>query len=246
MTETGATTIAPLQNIMLCTKALDRAISRPQHLPGMVVFYGPSGFGKSMAACYAMNKYNAVYIECKSTWTRKAILTAIARELGVVPAATMYGLTDQISGALVLSGRPLIIDEVDYIVDRQAVEIIRDLHEGSQAPILLIGEEKLPVKLKKWERFHGRILDFVQAQAADFNDAAILARFYCKKVAISEDLLASVTDVARGSARRICVNLAYIEEETLTRGRREVDLAAWHGWKKHFFTGEAPVRAVLS
>lgn len=239
-------TIAPLQNVSLCTKALDRSISRPQHLPSMVVFYGPSGYGKSMAACYATNKLNAVYIECKSTWTRKAILSAIARELGVVPATTMYELTDQISSALVLSERPLIIDEVDYVVDRHAVEIIRDIHEGAQVPILLIGEEKLPVKLKKWERFHGRILDFVQAQPASFDDAAILARFYCKRVAVSEDLLAAVTEVARGSARRICVNLALIEEEALTRGKKDVDLGTWRSWKRHFFTGEAPVRAVFS
>jgi len=40
-------TTAPLTNVSLCMKALSRAMDRPGHLPGMVCFYGPSGWGKS-------------------------------------------------------------------------------------------------------------------------------------------------------------------------------------------------------
>ena len=63
-------TIAPLKNVAMCGRALDRAITRPQHLPGMVCFYGPSGFGKSFAAAYTANNIRH-YIECKSTWTKR-------------------------------------------------------------------------------------------------------------------------------------------------------------------------------
>ncbi|WP_207214001.1 hypothetical protein [Solidesulfovibrio carbinolicus] len=60
-----------------------------------------------------------------------------------------------------LHGRPLIIDEMDHVVERNAVELVRDLYEASRAAILLIGEKALPGKLAQWERFHGRILDWV-------------------------------------------------------------------------------------
>ena len=43
-------TVANLANVSLAVKALERAIDRPAHLPGMVVLYGPSGWGKSTAA----------------------------------------------------------------------------------------------------------------------------------------------------------------------------------------------------
>lgn len=241
MTE-GNGTIAPLKNVALAARALERAMSRPQHLPGMVCFYGPSGFGKSFAAAYAANKYRAYYIECKSTWTKKAILTAIAREMGLVPAHTMYELTDQISEHLALSDRPLIVDEMDHIVKRDAVEIIRDLYEGSHVPILLIGEELLPDNLKQSERFHGRVLDFVPALAADAGDAKVLARFYCHRVRVADDLVAEVAKVARGSIRRICVNLARIEEEALETGKQEMDLSSWRAMGKGFWTGEGLVR----
>jgi len=235
-------TIAPLKNVSLCTLALERAIGRQQHLPGIVDFHGPSGFGKTFAACYAMNEYNAVYIEAKSTWTRKAILIAIARELGIAPGHTMYEITEQVSERLALSNRPLIVDEMDHIVNQGAVEVIRDIYEGSHAPILLIGEENLPRKLAKWERFHGRILDFIAAQPADAEDARILAEFYCSRIELHDDILASLAEAANGSIRRICVNLALIEETALQVGKKVIDLGAWSAFKKGFWTGQVNER----
>nr|WP_249123784.1 ATP-binding protein [Pseudomonas aeruginosa] len=70
-------------------------------------------------------------------------------------------MADQIAEELAASGRPLIIDEMDHLVAAGQVELIRDLYESSQASILLIGEEMLPTKLKKYERFHGRVLSWV-------------------------------------------------------------------------------------
>jgi hypothetical protein len=62
---------------------------------------------------------------------------------------------------LAKSGRPLIIDEFDHLMKGDKVELIRDLYEGSQGTFLIIGEEMLARKLEKWERFHGRILNWV-------------------------------------------------------------------------------------
>jgi DNA transposition AAA+ family ATPase len=216
---------------------------RQESLPGMVVFHGPSGWGKSMAACYTAIRHNCFYIECRSTWTRKAILEAIVREMAMTPSHTTYGLTEQVSQRLALSGRPLIIDEMDHIVDKNAVEIVRDIYEGSGVPILMIGEERLPEKLTRWERFHGRILDFIGAQAADIEDAKVLAKFYAKDVECADDLLHALSDAARGSIRRICVNLAHIEEAVMSGGSgRALDLAGWMDLGKGFWTGDAVTR----
>lgn len=245
MTDSNGTTsgsIAPLKNVALATKALERAINRPQHLPGMMCLYGPAGFGKSFAAAYAANKHRAYHIQCKDAMTRKSLLMEIAEEMGIPPAATLYDLTKQISTQLVATDRPLIIDEVDHIVKKGAVETIRDLYESSFVAILLIGEENLPASLKKWERFHSRILDFIPAQAADASDTKTLAQFYCHRVQIGSDLIEEISRRAKGSIRRICVNLARIEEESLEMGRKDMDLASWMGTRKGFWTGEAVIR----
>lgn len=235
-------TVAPLANVGLCTGALDRAMSRAAHLPGMVCFYGPSGWGKSTAAAYTANRSRAYYVECKSTWTKKATLMAIIHEIGIPSPKTIYEMTDAICEQLARSGRPLIIDEMDHLVEKSAVEIIRDLYEGSGAAILLIGEERLPKKLEKWERFHGRILDFIPAQPADIEDARHLARLYCRHVAIADDLIAKIHEASAGSARRICVNLERVQEEAIALGQTEIDLARWGS--RPFFSGEAPARRI--
>lgn len=238
----GGSTVAPIANVGRCMAALNRAMDRKAHLPGMVTFYGPSGWGKSTAAGYVANRYRAYYVEAKSSWTRKALLLSICKEMGIAPAKTIYELTDQISEQLALSGRPLIVDEMDHIVDRNAVEVVRDIYEGSNGAILLIGEERLPAKLKVWERFHGRILEWVPAQPASLEDAGHLAGLYCTDVAVEDDLLGQIHDLAHGSVRRICVNIDLVREEALKNGWRYVDLDTWGN--RELYTGEAPARRV--
>jgi DNA transposition AAA+ family ATPase len=237
-------TVAPLTNVGLCSGALDRAMNRAAHLPGMVVFYGPSGFGKSTAAAFTANRTRAYYVECRSTWTRRATLAAILHEMGIAApgGGRIYEMSDAICEQLAKSGRPLIVDEMDHLVDKAAVELIRDLYEGSGAAILLIGEERLPKKLEKWERFHGRILDFVPAQPADLDDARHLAKLYCDGVTIEEDLLKEIHKLAHGSARRICVNLERVRAEAASTGLKRMGLGAWG--QRELYTGEAPARRI--
>ena len=101
-TTTGSITVARLTNVMLGLVALQRAMERPRHLPGMVVFHGPSGWGKSTAAAFTANSTQAYYVECKSSWTRKALLLSILKEMGIEPAKieTGVGLSDPVQQAL--------------------------------------------------------------------------------------------------------------------------------------------------
>lgn len=233
-------TTAPITNVSLCGTALMSVMSRAAHLPGIAVFCGPSGYGKSTAAAYCANKWRAYYIQVKSVWTRKAFLHAILKEMGIQPARTLYDMADQVAEQLVLSNRPLIVDEMDYLVDNNAVELVRDLHESSNAAILLLGEERLPDKLKKWERFHSRVLTWMRAQPVSLDDADHLARLYCKGVEIAPDLLAEIHRLAHGSVRRVAVNIDLVREESLKVAAKRMDLAAWG--PRAFYTGQAPAR----
>lgn len=233
-------TVAPLTNVKLCMQALERAMNRDRHLPGLVCFYGPSGWGKSSAASYAYNKLGAYYVECRSTFTRKAFLAEILKELGIPPLKTIHDMFDQVIEVLGEGDVPLIIDEMDYLVDKNMVELVRDLFEGSQAPVLCIGEEGLPKKLAKWERFHGRILDWVPAESVTLADATHLANLYCAGLEIREDLLIRIHELAAGSARRVCVNLALVEEEARKKGLTGIGLDEWGN--RSFYTGDAPRR----
>lgn len=231
---------APLQNLMLCARAVERAMNREPNLPGVVVFYGPSGWGKSMAASYCANKFEAVYIECRSYFTRKVFVESILREMGIKPARTIAGMMDQAAEQLELSQRPLIVDEADYLADRNVIDLLRDLHEAARTTILLIGEERFPKKLTERERFHNRVLVWQPAQPANLEDARKLATYYCPGVEVMPDLLDRVRETSRNVARRICVNLDAIRDHCQKQGLKRIDLAAWG--RRELYSGEAPAR----
>lgn len=232
--------IADLTNVGLCLTALSRAMNRPDHLPGMVCFYGPSGWGKSMACARAANMHRAYYVECRDTWNRKKLLSAVLGDMAVVPGRTLYDMLDQAAEQLAVSRRPLILDEADKLVDRGMIEMVRDLYEQSGATIMLVGEELLPAKLRRYERFHGRILHWAPAQPVDMPDARLLRDLYATRVPVADCMLSLVVKIAKGSARRVAVNLEYTQEVALAEGWETVTSSRWGN--RSLYTGEAPKR----
>lgn len=235
------TTIAKLRNVQLFGEGLSAAATRMHHLPGIIVFHGPSGYGKTFAATYAANVFRSYYVEARSTWTKRALCLGILQELGVTPARRVYEMAAQIGDALLSSGRPLIIDEADHVLAAGAIEVIRDIHESSGAAIALIGEERLPAKLRAVERVHNRVLRWVSAVPIDLADARELAGIYCRGLAIDDDLLGAVVDASRGGARRACINLDLIRDAAMAEQPLRVNRAWWGGRPLH--TGHVEPRA---
>ena len=232
---------APLRNVLLASKAVDRALSRERNLPGIVVMYGPSGWGKSMAAAFCANKFEGVYVEARSYMTKKTFVESILKEMGIRAGRTIAEMMEQAAEQLDLSQRPLIIDEMDHLVDRNMIEIVRDLHEMSRSTILLIGEEHFPRKLKqRSERFHNRVLVWQPAQPMSREDARQLAEFYVPGVEVADDLLEHARRQAGDVTRIYCCNLDAIREHCAKESLRKIDLAGWG--KRELFTGDAPAR----
>ncbi|WP_172298304.1 AAA family ATPase [Pseudoruegeria sp. HB172150] len=231
--------VAPLRNVAALAGLVDRVKNRSLGLPGMACYYGPSGFGKSTAGIWTTNKYRAVLVQVQSVWTPKLLCEAIALEAGVQlrRGDTTGHLVKNIAEALAITDQPLLIDEADHLIRRKCIEVIRDIHESSGAPIILIGEEGLPQKLKEWERVHGRMLDWVAAQPGDLSDVKHLAPIYARGIEIDADLQSAILRASHGSIRRICVNLDRVAEFARTRGITKMTLALWQG---DLFTGEAP------
>lgn len=230
--------IATLRNVAALVSLIDRVQSRDHGLPGMAVFYGFSGFGKTTAATYAANRFQAYSVQVKSEWRAKFFCQAILRDMAIKPAHTVAPMLEQIAEHLARTGRPLIIDEADHLVNRKLVELTRDIHEASGAPVILIGEERLPQNLQQWERIHGRMLDWVAAEPAEMRDVTLLADIYARGVTLDDDMKTLLFRESKGSIRRICVNLARVAEFGRTRGKPVIAAADWG--KQGFFTGEAP------
>ncbi|MDP2786644.1 MAG: ATP-binding protein [Pseudomonadota bacterium] len=245
--------ILPLSNIAVAERAHTRLMKRGPTDPGLGIMHGPSGTGKSTAAAWITSRHRAYYVQADDFWTRKTMLIAISKALGLnytrgkgdsakTYTPDIYTMAEAVKAQLECSQRLLIIDEFDYCVAKGLVESVRSLYEGSKAAILLIGEEMLPQKLEAWERFHGRMLDWFPAEMAKLADARILAQSRCPGLHVADDLLEHLVDLAAGSVRRLGNNLALIAESAREEGWSRVDLATWGG--RALQSNKAPRRGV--
>jgi DNA transposition AAA+ family ATPase len=229
-----------LKNVAMFMALTQALIDRDPHLPGIGVCSSPSGFGKTYASIFAQNRTGAIRVEVGDTWTKRTLLRAISKELGE-PVRERTPAAEMAEKVIIALGnepnRPLIIDEADKLVDRNMIETVRELHEHSGAPVILIGEERLPGKLLAVERVHNRVLRWMQAQACDIDDVKMLASAFAPKLAIADDLLDAIRTQSMGRARRIVVNISNVAEFCRNKSLLQVDAAKYRG---EFYTGEPP------
>ena len=242
--------LTALTNVQLASMAMQKLIDRKPHIPGFACLYGPAGWGKSEAAKHCRQSFGAYYIQCKKTWSQKGTLIACCKAMGLNAKGTAEVLLDRVCDTLATTGRPLIVDELDKMVTKKSVEVIRDIldgtaevEEGEYLPsILLIGEELIPRKLQRWDRFHGRVSQWVAVQPASLDDCAALAAHYCGELDLAKDLLALIWEQAGGSYRRIVVNLDLIQTEAAETGIDHITRADWEATGKQLYTGNVEIR----
>ncbi|MBF0368563.1 MAG: ATP-binding protein [Magnetococcales bacterium] len=229
MAEKSNGTPAPLKNVAFFMEMMERLQGRASHMEGIGCFYGEPGLGKSISARFALLQFQAYYIEAGKSWTAKALFTRILREMGITPAKTIWEMTEQAGNQLLLSGRPLIIDEFDKLVDKGLAEHVRELYLASKgkATIIVVGEESLPFKLKKTPRFYDRVLTWYRARPADGEDVKNLHHFYQGEVTIHADMLNTIAEASGGVVRRVCNALETIENWSKLSGVKEIGLSEW-------------------
>lgn len=230
--------VAPLDNVGRLAALIDRTANRAHGLPGLGCLYGRAGLGKTTACIWAINAVEACHVEALPIGGVKGLLTMIVRELGLKPGRTTEALFVQAAEQLARTGRPLLIDEADHILADKPIEIVRRLHDISQAPVILIGEEMLPQRLQRWERVHSRMLSWVGMEPASGKDVDHLAKIYARGLTLGADLKAALLKASRGSIRNVSTNLAHVSEFAALNGLTALGLAEWGS--QPFHSGEAP------
>jgi SpoVK/Ycf46/Vps4 family AAA+-type ATPase len=221
---------AKTTNMSLALDTMLAAINAADGVPRMCLFYGPSGFGKTIACSHVAAITDAAYLQASSVWTGKTFLEKLAAEIGITHlGSTASKILDQISGAFAQRSCPLIIDEMDYLVGKKSVELIRDIYEATGIPIMMIGEEAMPAKLKEWECFDNRILKATAAQPATLEDGQLLRDLYVRdSFMLADDLVDYFTTECDGVTRRIVVNLQEAQRVAIDElGTTKIDRDAW-------------------
>ncbi len=243
--------ICHTKNVARLSEAGDALINRGPGMPGMGLIWGPTGYGKTTAAAWFVNQCHGVYVRAMAMWCPSAMLAAILRELDIEPCGNNSQMADLIIEKLAQHNRPLFIDEADYLLDKnRMVETLRDLHDMSTVPVILIGMDGIQRKIIGRQQLTGRLAEWVEFAGADMEDARILADGLCE-VKVTDDLLTDLHHAASAkrkggeiiggaSARLIVVGLSRIEQHARHRNLKSVSAKDWPRGKS-FFLGEAPV-----
>lgn len=241
--------IMPVKNVSRLKTAGEALIQRSYGMPGMGLIWGPTGYGKTTAATWFINQCHGVYVRAIELWSPAGMLDAIARELDLDPKGSNGKKIDQIVQKLAETGRPLFVDEADYVVERKLLtNTLRDIHDLSTVPVILIGMHGIERRIRGNEQFTGRIAQWVTFEGADADDARLLADGLCE-VKVAQDLLDVLhtaatpkrrTDSSHAGAelRRLLVGLSQIESYAKARGWDAIGLNDWPDGRD-FFLGQA-------
>lgn len=142
----------------------------PPNIPKMALVFGDYGLGKSETIQWWCFKNNCVYVRANQGMTRKWLLSEIAIELGEKPNWNSQENFELIERKLQQETKTIVIDEVDYLIEKKSVETLRDLHDRTGCPMVLVGMEYLDRKLAKYPHLLDRIYKTFKFENYDKED----------------------------------------------------------------------------
>lgn len=163
---------ANVKNFITLTNNL---INRGKGVPGMALVYGEPGLGKTKVATWWAANNDAIFVSAIQVSTPRSLLEEIVKEMGEVPLFRSSDLFEQVVKNLIKEPRVLIVDEIDYLTtNKSGIEILRDIHDRTHTPIILIGMRFAKRNLKNHAHLTDRFSRVLQFKPFSTNETDML------------------------------------------------------------------------
>lgn len=224
--------VAKTKNVLAAFLAYQSIVEASQSgTPAIAMFTGSAGLGKTTAGSWLFAKADGLLVRCLKADTLGTFLSSLAKELGldtrsngVSRVATLNFIVEELAS----SQKALFIDECDYIADKtEILETIRDIYDLANVPIILIGYNALPAKVKKLGQLSSRISQHVEFRPADFDDLSLMTKELITDTEIQPCLLQELLTAAAGNYRRLHTGLDTIEKFARTNQMKTINAEHW-------------------
>ena len=166
-------TFIKTKNVKRFVALMDELQKLPPNIPKLALVYGDHGLGKSQAIQWWADKNDSVYVRATQGMTSRWLLSEIAEELGEEPYWHTQETFELIENYLRQNPKIIIVDEIDYLIEKHTVETLRDLHDKTTCPIVLVGMGAADKKLARYPHLVDRLyktLRFEQFNAEDIRE----------------------------------------------------------------------------
>lgn len=137
--------------------------NRAEGVPGMGLVYGEPGLGKTQTINWWAFKNDAILVRCNKLMSSSWLLGEILDVMGEIHSYRIADCFKQIVRNLITNPQVLIVDEIDYLtVDSRAVETLRDIHDKTNVPVVLVGMTNANSRLKRYSHLYDRLNEIVQ------------------------------------------------------------------------------------
>lgn len=190
--------------------------------PGLALAWGQAGRGKTLTARNYHAGHGGIYLRAWEGWTQAAFLRELCdRVCGRTPNGAAI-CKRHIIKHLDRQPQTLFVDEADRLhVSR--LEDLRDIHDETGAPIVLIGEEELLGLLGERRRIWSRVTQEVNFGPVALEDVAMFA-MEAASLDVAPEACRLMVDRADGDFRLIRNMVQMLEQAAKARQTATVDV----------------------
>lgn len=158
------------KNVKQFVSLMDELQKLPSNIPKMALVYGEHGLGKSQTIQWWADKNDSVYVRATQGMTSRWLLSEIVEELGEEAYWHLQDNFELIENILKENPRVVIVDEIDYLIEKSIIETLRDLHDKTGCPMVLVGMGTADKKIARYPHLMDRIYKILKFEKFNSDD----------------------------------------------------------------------------
>lgn len=211
------------ENFRRLTEAQRQVERRGAAEAGLVIIRGPYGVGKSEIVQRWAVDNGAIFVRCKETWTKRALLDELAGVMGLDNRGRNSEVQARVIGRLAVDMANLVFDEADHLIRSTPalLEVIRDITDLTGVGCFLVGMEGFGAKLARYGHIASRVARVVDFEPLSEADVKAAVKALCE-VQLTPEVLAALHQQAAGKMRLVLNAISTLEQWAAANGLREV------------------------
>lgn len=201
------------ENFKRLAEAYKAVSKRGASEAGLVITQGGYGIGKSeLTERWAVDN-GAVFVRCKATWTKRALLDELAEKMGLDKRGRNQEVQARIIGKLSVNMAPMMFDEADHLIGSTAslLEVVRDITDITGVMCFLVGMEQFGFKVARYEHIASRVAKVIEFKPLNLTDVTSACTLM-SEVPLDETAIEQIHLQCKGRMRLVLNAIAVIEQ----------------------------------